>query len=46
MTLSKTDERTNNGVINIGEKHNDLKQKRRTTNTGIINIGGQHNDLK
>jgi hypothetical protein len=30
ITLSKRDERTNDGVINIGEKHNNLKEKGRT----------------
>ena len=25
ITLSKKDERTNNGVINFGEQHNNLK---------------------
>jgi hypothetical protein len=30
MTLSKKEERTNNGVINIGGQHNKLKKKGRT----------------
>jgi hypothetical protein len=30
ITLSKKDERTNNGVISIGGQHNNLKLKRRT----------------
>ena len=46
ITLSKKDERINNGVISIGGQHNNLKQKRRTYNNVVINKGGQHTNLK
>jgi hypothetical protein len=46
ITLSKKDERTNNGVISKGGQHNNLKLKRRTDNNGVINIGEQYNNLK
>ena len=46
ITLSREDERTNNGVINIGGQHNNLKKKDERTNNGVISIGGQHNNLK
>jgi hypothetical protein len=42
MTLSEKDERINNGVINIGGKYNNLKQKGRTD----TQWGNQHFLLK
>jgi hypothetical protein len=46
ITLSKKDERTNKGVISIGDNTITLSKKDERTSNGVINIGGQQNDLK